>query len=204
MIRAKGCITHRDIEGRNEALDTALGIIGALQGCLDHERGGSLAANLDSLYEYMQRRLFRANVDSDMKAIDEVIDLVRTLKDAWDAIDEKAPDRAAGAVLMTSARTGVSLVAPALVERVVRAVQRFDPDALRAVDVDVRHLVAALVAIPGPNATGVLTELADLYRDLRVQCETRTHPSAALMGEHRRTQVGLSVYRSSGATSLKA
>ena len=88
LIRAKGCITHHDIEGRNEALDTALAIIGALQGCLDHERGGSLAENLDSLYEYMQRRLFRANVDSDVKAIDEVIDLVRTLKDAWDAIDQ--------------------------------------------------------------------------------------------------------------------
>lgn len=88
LIRAKGCIAHHDIEGRNVALDTALGIIGALQGCLDHERGGSLAENLDSLYDYMQRRLFRANVDSDVKAIEEVIDLVRTLKAAWDAIDQ--------------------------------------------------------------------------------------------------------------------
>jgi len=88
LIRAKGCIVHHDIEGRNVSLDTALGIIGALQGCLDHERGGSLAENLDSLYDYMQRRLFRANVDSDVKAIEEVIDLVRTLKDAWDAIDQ--------------------------------------------------------------------------------------------------------------------
>ena len=88
LVRAKGCITHHDIEGRNEALDVALGIIGALQGCLDHERGGTLAEHLDSLYDYMQRRLFRANVDSDMKAIDEVIDLLRTLKDAWDGLDQ--------------------------------------------------------------------------------------------------------------------
>ncbi len=91
LIRARGCITHHDIEGRNLALDTAMGIIGALQGCLDRERGGSLAENLDALYDYMQRRLFRANVDSDIKAIDEVIDLVRTLKDAWDAIDQTTP-----------------------------------------------------------------------------------------------------------------
>jgi len=95
LIRAKGCINHRDIEGRNDAVTTALGIIGALQGCLDHERGGSLAANLDSLYDYMQRRLFRANVDGDLAAIDEVIDLVRTLKDAWDAIDEAPVQRTA-------------------------------------------------------------------------------------------------------------
>jgi flagellar protein FliS len=95
LIRAKGCINHRDIEGRNDALTTALGIIGALQGCLDRERGGSLAANLDSLYDYMQRRLFRANVDSDLAAIDEVIDLVRTLKEAWDAIDDVPAQRLA-------------------------------------------------------------------------------------------------------------
>jgi flagellar secretion chaperone FliS len=95
LIRAKGCINHRDIEGRNDALTTGLGIIGALQGCLDHERGGSLAANLDSLYDYMQRRLFRANVDNDLTAIDEVIDLVRTLKDAWDAIDDVPAPRSA-------------------------------------------------------------------------------------------------------------
>jgi len=95
LIRAKGCISHRDIEARNDALTTALGIIGALQGCLDHERGGSLATNLDSLYDYMQRRLFRANVDSDLAAIDEVIDLVRTLKEAWDAIDDVPAQRTA-------------------------------------------------------------------------------------------------------------
>jgi flagellar protein FliS len=98
LIRAKGCIAHRDVEGRNQAIDTALGIIGALQGCLDHEHGGSLAENLDSLYDYMQRRLFRANVDSDTQAIDEVVDLVRTLKAAWDAIDETKPTASAAAL----------------------------------------------------------------------------------------------------------
>ncbi len=105
---------------------------------------------------------------------------------------------------MTSARAGGSHVATTLVERVIRAVEAFDPDALRAADVEVRHLVAALVAISSPNATGVLTELADLCRDLRVQCETERNRLQKLMGEHRRTQVGLSAYRSSGATSLNA
>ena len=97
-----------------------------------------------------------------------------------------------------------ALVAPALMERVVHAVEGFDPDALRAADVDVRQLVAALIAIPGANATGVLTQLADLYRDLRLQCETERNRLQQLMGEHRRTQMGLSAYRSSGGTSLNA
>lgn len=103
-----------------------------------------------------------------------------------------------------SAYPGVSLVAPALVERVVRAVDGFDPDALTAVDADVRRLVAALVAVPGANATGVLSELADLYGELRAQCETQRTYLQQLLGEHHRTQAGLLAYRSSGATSLKA
>ncbi len=99
---------------------------------------------------------------------------------------------------------GVSFVAPALVERVVDAVHRFDPDALRAVDADVRRLVAALVAVPGPNAAGILGELAELYGELRGHCETQRRHLQQLLGEHHRTQAGLSAYRSSGATSLKA
>ncbi len=99
---------------------------------------------------------------------------------------------------------GVSLVAPELVERVVDAVQGLDPDALKTVDTDVRRLVAALIAVPGSNATGVLNELADLYGELRAQCETQRSRLLQLIGEHHRTQAGLSAYRSSGATSLNA
>lgn len=99
---------------------------------------------------------------------------------------------------------GVALVAPQLVDRVVRAVDSYDTDALGAVDADVRRLVASLVAIPGPNATGVLMELADLYGELRTQCETQRTHLQRLLGEHHRTQAGLSAYRSSGATSRNA
>ncbi len=90
LKRARGCVTHNDIEGRSEAIDGAMSIIAALQGCLDHEKGGQLSAHLDSLYDYMQRRLFRATVDNAVEPIDEVADLVLTLKEAWDAIDVSA------------------------------------------------------------------------------------------------------------------
>lgn len=90
LKRARGCVVHNDIAGRSDALDGALSIIGALQACLDHEQGGQLSAHLDSLYDYMQRRLFRAIVDNAVEPIDEVADLVLTLKQAWDAIDVSA------------------------------------------------------------------------------------------------------------------
>ena len=99
---------------------------------------------------------------------------------------------------------GVALMAPQLVERVMRAVDSYDPDALGAADADVRRLVTSLVAVPGPNAAGVLMELADLYSELRAHCEAQRLHLQRLLGDHHRTQAGLSAYRSSGATSLKA
>lgn len=94
LARAKGCAQHGDIEERGKALDGALAIIGGLQGSLDRERGGELAENLDSLYDYMQRRIFRAIADQDTQPIDEVTGLIRTLKEAWEAIDPDGIARA--------------------------------------------------------------------------------------------------------------
>jgi len=87
LKRARGCIEHGDIPGRTEGIDGALAILSALQGCLDHEKGGQLAENLDALYDYMQRRLYRAQVDNEAAIVDEVVDLLRTLADAWEAIE---------------------------------------------------------------------------------------------------------------------
>lgn len=76
-----------DHEGRGRCIGETVSIVGGLQASLDQEKGGELAANLDALYDYMQRRLFRANADNDIAAIREVMDLVRTLQEAWSAID---------------------------------------------------------------------------------------------------------------------
>ncbi|MDV7398396.1 flagellar export chaperone FliS, partial [Arthrospira platensis SPKY1] len=48
--------------------------------------GGDIAANLDRLYDYMQRRLVEANLRSDIALLDEVAELLRPVKEAWDAI----------------------------------------------------------------------------------------------------------------------
>ena len=88
LKKAQGCITHGDIEGRSEAISATVSIISGLQASLDHERGGDLAENLESLYDYIQRRLFRANMDNDLHAVEEVLDLIKTLHDAWSAIGQ--------------------------------------------------------------------------------------------------------------------
>ena len=86
LSRALGCISHNDIGERSRALNSAIDIINGLQASLDMEQGGDFAENLYALYEYMQRRLFRANADNDAEPVHEVLGLLSTLRGAWLAI----------------------------------------------------------------------------------------------------------------------
>ena len=86
LAAARGQIMRRDIPARARSIGSAIAILGGLQQCLDDVQGGDLARNLDALYDYAQQRLFRANVDNDVAAIDEVVDLLGGIKSAWDAI----------------------------------------------------------------------------------------------------------------------
>ncbi|WP_404284858.1 flagellar export chaperone FliS [Exiguobacterium aurantiacum] len=43
----------------------------------------AISANLDSLYEYLGRRLVDANVKNDTTILDEVLDFTTELRDTW-------------------------------------------------------------------------------------------------------------------------
>ncbi|MDX5980119.1 flagellar export chaperone FliS [Exiguobacterium profundum] len=43
----------------------------------------AISANLDSLYDYMWRRLVDANVKNDTAILDEVLDFTTELRDTW-------------------------------------------------------------------------------------------------------------------------
>jgi hypothetical protein len=105
---------------------------------------------------------------------------------------------------MPNAYPNIASVAPHLVLRLTEAVEALDADRLHTLDADVRRFVTELVAAPNADTSSVLAELAQLYRDLRLNSEARRSEVQRLMGEHRRAQAGLLAYRSSGATSLKA
>lgn len=89
IANAKGSIVHKDPEQRNDQIQWTMRVIDGLRGALDFEQGGEIAANLDSLYDYMNRRLYDANIHNDAEPLDEVSSLMKEIKVAWDSMPEQ-------------------------------------------------------------------------------------------------------------------
>jgi flagellar protein FliS len=85
LRNAQNSIAHKDINGAHNSLIKAQDIIGELNITLNTD-AGEIAQNLRKLYLYMLKRLVEANVTKDTGKVEEVIELLSTLKEAWDAI----------------------------------------------------------------------------------------------------------------------
>ncbi|UVE16382.1 flagellar export chaperone FliS [Pseudomonas sp. LS44] len=86
IAQARGAIERNLFAEKGELIGKAISIVGGLREPLDHEVGGELSQNLDSLYDYMIRRLLEANRQNDVGRLDEVSGLLREIKSSWDAI----------------------------------------------------------------------------------------------------------------------
>jgi flagellar protein FliS len=88
LAQAKGAMARGDIAQKCLLISKAIDIITGLRQGLHEEKAEDPATiqQLDSLYEYMNSQLLKANVNNDPEIIDEVARLLTTLKSGWDAI----------------------------------------------------------------------------------------------------------------------
>ncbi len=86
VATAKGCIARNEIAEKGHQIAWCIRIVEGLKTSLDAEKGGEIAENLDSLYDYITRRLLEANVSNDVAILDEVTKLLEEIKAGWDGI----------------------------------------------------------------------------------------------------------------------
>lgn len=86
LAAAKGHMQRGERTQKLQAISSTVGIVEHLRLSLDMAAGGEIAQNLSRLYDYIVRRLLKANADDDAALVDEAIALVRELKLGWEAM----------------------------------------------------------------------------------------------------------------------
>lgn len=86
---AKARMQAKDYAGKGQLIGKAIEIIGGLRSFLDFEKGGELSAQLEALYDYMERTLLEASMKNDVEKLDEVLGLLRSVKEGWDGIRQE-------------------------------------------------------------------------------------------------------------------
>ncbi|MEX1826329.1 flagellar export chaperone FliS [Luteibacter yeojuensis] len=87
---ARGCMLGGNVAGKGEAISKAIEIVGGLQSGLNPAIDTPLVGQLDSLYDYVSRRLLHANLRNDVDALDEVTRLLGQIRESWVAIPVEA------------------------------------------------------------------------------------------------------------------
>lgn len=106
MAKAKGYITRKDFAGKSEAISKTMAIISALQTSLDMKAGGEISDNLFALYDFMNNQLIVASREQSQEKIQEVMDLLLTIKSAWDQIP--VADREKGYAMRSAMAQGAA------------------------------------------------------------------------------------------------
>jgi flagellar secretion chaperone FliS len=83
LRRSIQSIRARNIETRTFELQHALRILEQLQGSLNMDEGGEVAANLEHLYSYVRAKIIEAQWKVSEDILQSQIDLLAPIRDAW-------------------------------------------------------------------------------------------------------------------------
>lgn len=84
--KSKIAIQQNNIMDTNTYIQKVQDILYELISSLNMKEGGEIAQNLRQLYFYMINKLIDANIKKRVDFIEEVIDLLNELREAWDQI----------------------------------------------------------------------------------------------------------------------
>ncbi len=96
LQQAQSAFFDGKLQEAQELVDRAIAIVNGLRSSLDMDKGGEVARNLDSLYEYIAARLQQDNATDPAAVLSEASKLLAEVKAGWDGIAEAAPVRAVG------------------------------------------------------------------------------------------------------------
>lgn len=83
LQKAKNCHQGEDYSGLALNINRAMDIIDELDASLNTSEGGEVAQNLRNLYRFMNQHLIRVRAENNTKPLDEVINILSQLNEAW-------------------------------------------------------------------------------------------------------------------------
>ena len=86
LIEIRTAIEEKNMEKKGLAINKAIGIINGLSNSLNMELGGQISTNLYELYQFMVINLSNANLNNDIDTINDVIYILKNIKEGWDKI----------------------------------------------------------------------------------------------------------------------
>lgn len=94
VLKAGFALQQGDIAAKGQSTSRAIRIIDeGLKASLDPDVG-EISLNLASLYDYMTHTLLQANLHNSQEQYDEVLTLLKDLRDAWQAIRPQVMNQA--------------------------------------------------------------------------------------------------------------
>ena len=83
-------LERKDDASKNKWLTKAQTCFNQLRATLRHDINPEFAANLDSLYDYCARQLAKARVSNKVELVEECINLLTPIQEAWDQVHDEA------------------------------------------------------------------------------------------------------------------
>lgn len=83
VAKAQGHMERGELAEQGEVIGKAIDIVASLDSYLDHDKGGEVSKTLESLYDYIVRQLFQANLKNDVSVLEEVASLLTEVRAGW-------------------------------------------------------------------------------------------------------------------------